>query len=81
MKMISPFKMNDSTDPRLSINGSESKLLKKGNKHLMSTQMLITRQDEPLSDDSENLSEVDEEFVLKNFQGKMEQHFMSETLD
>jgi hypothetical protein len=68
--------MNDSTDPRLSITGSESNFLKKGDNNLMSTVMLITRQDEVLTDNSENLSEVDLELMCKNFNGKMEQHLI-----
>lgn len=43
--------------------------------------MLITRQSEILSENSENLSELDEELVYKNFSGKLDQHFISETLE
>ena len=68
--------MVDSNDPRITITGKSSA---KGS-HRLSTKMLITQTD-ILTENSENLSEIDEELNLKNFDGKLDQHFMSETLD
>jgi hypothetical protein len=70
--------MNDSNDPRISLTGRSSI---KGD-HRLSSKMLITRNScEVLSENSENLSEVDEELIFKNFCGKLDQHFISETID
>ena len=61
--------MADSTDPRISIPSEYNEYR---GEHRLSSKMLITRNSDILTDNSENLDHINAEVMFKNFDGKLE---------